>query len=103
MSDILVVHTGRTVVVPVSLGINVAGDTITSDIRTASGVLIASWVVTFDGDGTDGEIILTLDNSVTMAITYPNGFMDLKRISGGEPYAIFDRKLEVEFRKSVTT
>lgn len=102
MSDTVVVYKNRTNIVPVSLGFDVSGDTITSEIRTASGELIATWLVEFDGDGTDGELILTLDDSDTDAIAYSTGLMDLKRISNGEPLAIFDKPLEVEFRDVIT-
>lgn len=103
MSDPIVVHKARTNVITVSLGIDVSSDTITSQIRTASGTLIATWSVVFDGDGTDGELILTLDNTVTAAIAYPTGLMDLKRILNGEPVSVFDKPIEVEFREVVTT
>lgn len=102
MSDKIVVYKGRTNVITVSLGINVSTDTITSEIRTEAGVLIATWAVAFDSDGTDGELVLTLDNSVTTPIAYPSGLMDLKRVSGGEPLAVFDKPVEVEFRNVVT-
>lgn len=102
MSNILVVYKDRTNIVPVSLGFDVSGDTLTSEIRTLSGTLIATWDVVFDGDGSDGELILTLDNSVTAAIDYPNGLMDIKRVSGGEPLAIFEQPIEVEFRETIT-
>lgn len=102
MSNSLVVFKNRTNIVPVSIGMNVSADLITSEIRTLSGVLIATWDVTFDGDGTDGEIVLTLDDSVTSTITYPTGLMDLKRISGGEPFAVFELPIEVEFRETIT-
>lgn len=102
MINTIVVHKGRTNIITASLGIDVSGDTLTSEIRTASGTLIATWSVAFDGDGTDGEIILTMDNSVTSAIEQPSGFMDLKRISNGEPLPVFDKPLEVEFRETIT-
>jgi hypothetical protein len=102
MSNLVIVHKGRTNVVTVSLGIDVSGDIITSEIRTESGVLIVAWGVAFDSDGTDGELVLTLDDSVTVDIAYPTGLMDMKRVSGGEPYNVFDSPLEVEFREVVT-
>ena len=102
MSNILVVYKDRTNIVPVSLGFDVSGDTLTSEIRTLSGTLIATWDVAFDGDGSDGQVILTMDNSVTAAIDYPNGLMDIKRVSGGEPLAIFEKPIEVEFRETIT-
>lgn len=98
----VVVYKNRTNIIPVSLGIDVSDDTITSEIRTTSGTLIATWAVTFAGDGTDGELIFTLDNSAVSSITYPTGLMDIKRVSGGEPLPVFDRPLEVEFRDAVT-
>lgn len=102
MSDTLKVYKNRTNIVAVSLGIDVSGDTLTSQIRTAAGVLIATWSVVFDNDGTDGELILTLDNSAVASIPYKTGLMDLKRVTGGEPVPVFERPLEVEFEDSIT-
>lgn len=102
MNDKIIVHKNRTNVLTVSLGVDVSGDTITSEIRTSGGTLIATWVVTFAGDGTDGELLLTLDNSVTALITHASGYMDLKRITNLEPVAVFDEPLEVEFRETIT-
>lgn len=99
----IVVYKNRTNIITVSLGVDVSGDIITSEIRTDSGDLIASWDIAFDGDGTDGELILTLDDAVVAGITQPTGKMDLKRVSGGEPFAVFEQPLEVEFRGTVTT
>lgn len=105
MSNKIIVHKGRTNVVKVSLGIDVSVDTITSEIRSEphqDGSLIATWDVSFDTDGTDGELILTLDDLITTSITATNGYMDLKRITGSEPVPVFDKPIEVEFRGTVT-
>jgi hypothetical protein len=102
MSNTIIVHKGRTNIVTASLGIDVSGDLITSEIRTESGTLIAEWEVDFDGDGKDGELILKLDDLITAAITYSSGLMDIKRVSGGEPINVFDKPLEVEFRETIT-
>lgn len=105
MSNEVVVYKGRTTVTTVSLGVDVSGDTITSQIRSEpdiSAPLIASWVVTFATDGTDGELILTMDDTITSQIKVNSGYMDLKRVSGTEPIPVFDRPLEVVFRGSVT-
>jgi len=99
------VHKGRTVILPVSLGMDVSQDIITSQIREdkrRTSQLIATWSVSFDTDGTDGELILTLDNTVTAAITNVIGYMDLKRVTDGEPVNIFDDPLEVVFKDTVT-
>lgn len=101
----IIVHKGRTVVLPVSVGFDVSGDTITSQIRASrhhESTLIATWAVAFLTDGTDGELILRLDNSVTSVIDKTIGYMDLKRITGGEPLNVFDEPLEVVFKDTVT-
>lgn len=101
----IVVYRGRTVRVGISLGYDVSGDTISSEIRVDKDVesdLIATWVVSFLTDGTDGEIILTLDDSVTREITKSSGYMDLKRITNGEPVNVFDDPIEVQIKNTVT-
>jgi hypothetical protein len=105
MSSKVIVQKGRTNVVTVSLGIDVSADTFTSEIRTEpdqSSDLIATWVVTKKTNGSDGELILTLDDTTTKTIQATSGYMDLKRIKGGEPIAVFDQPLEVLFRGTVT-
>lgn len=102
MPDAIVVYKGRTNTITVDLGFNASADTFTSEIRTAANVLIATWSVAFTSDGTDGELTLTMDNTITSAITYPSGLMDIKRMSVGEPLPVFDKPLEVEFREAIT-
>jgi len=105
MSSKIIVHKGRTNILTVSLGINVSADTITSEIRSEpnqDSPLIATWVVSFKTTGADGELILRLDDSVTSQIKANSGYMDLKRITGAEPIAVFDTPLEVSFRGTVT-
>lgn len=101
----VIVYKNRTNTLPVSLGIDVSSDTITSQIRTepnSEATLIATWDVAFVTDGTDGELILTLDDSIASQITAQSGYMDLKRVTGGEPVPLFDKPLEVIFRGTVT-
>jgi hypothetical protein len=105
MGNEIIVHKGRTNTLRVNLGVNVQGDTITSEIRSEPNVespLLAAWVVTFVTNGSDGELILTLDNTITAQIEAASGFMDLKRMKGGEPIPVFDKPLEVTFRGTVT-
>jgi hypothetical protein len=105
MSNEVVVHKGRTNTLRVRLGINVTGDTFTSEIRTeptSDSPLIATWDVSFATTGADGELILVLDDIITGAIRENGGYMDLKRVTGGEPVPVFDRPLEVTFRGTVT-
>jgi hypothetical protein len=103
----ILVQKGRTNVISISVGFDVSDDIITSEIRVSprfESELIAVWDVTFGTDGTDGELVLTLDNSITSNITQRVGYMDLKRISEGEPLPIFTDPpaLEVSFVDSVT-
>lgn len=101
----VIVHKGRTVILPVSLGYDISGDTFTSEIRVdqdPASALIATWTTSFATDGIDGELVLTLDNSVTSTITRTRGYMDIKRVSGGEPLPVFDEPLEVLFKEVVT-
>jgi len=87
------------------MGMDVSGDTITSEIRSEPDIeapLIATWEVSFKTDGTDGELILIIDDLESGQIKANSGYMDLKRIVDGEPLAVFDTPLEVSFRGSVT-
>ncbi len=101
----VIVHKNRTNTLTVKLGIDVSSDTITSQIRAEpdhTSTLIAEWTVAMETDGTDGVLILTMDNTITSQITVDSGFMDILRISGGEPLPVFDKPLEVSFRGTVT-
>lgn len=103
MSDI-VVYKNRTNVISVSLGTDVSADTLESQIRERAYVtapLIAEWVVSFLTDGTDGELLLTLDDSALVDVIVKTGYMDIKRVSNGEPYAIFP-PVKVVFKDIVT-
>lgn len=105
MANEVIVHKGRRNVISVNLGYDVSADIITSEIRAAptrSAPLLATWVVTFATDGTDGELTLTLDDAATETTEADRGYMDLKRLTGGEPVSVFDQPLEVVFRGTVT-
>lgn len=100
----VIVHKGRTNSISVNLGIDITGETITSEVRSEARVdspLIMTWAVSVV-DAATGELLLTVDNTITEQIKENSGFMDLKRVSGTEPLPVFDRPLEVEFRGTVT-
>lgn len=104
MSNKVIVHKNRTNVLPVNLGFDITGDTLTSEIRVEpdhNSTLIATWTVVVD-DAVNGLITLTLDNALTDDIDVDSGYMDIKRVSGGEPISVFDRPLEVSFQGTVT-
>ena len=99
------VDIGRTNTVMVDLGFDVSGDTITSQIRTEedrASTLLATWNVEFDTDGTDGLLVLTLDDSDTIGITRSVGYMDFQRVTGGEPVSVIEKPFLVRFQKTVT-
>lgn len=101
----IIVHKGRTVILPVSIGVDISSDTFSSQIRAQKNQesdLIASWDISFATNGEDGELLLKLDDSVTASIENDVGYMDLKRVTGGEPVPVFDDVLEVIFRDTVT-
>jgi hypothetical protein len=105
MSNQVIVHKGRTNTLLVDLGINVSADTITSEIRSepnSDAAFIATWVVTKVDGGVNGELIFTLDDTFTSQISANSGYMDVKRVSNGEPVPVFDKPLEVVFRGTVT-
>ena len=104
MADVIVFK-NRTNIVNVDIGIDVSTETVTSEIRegkTSSSTLIAAWDVTYLTDGTDGKLVFRLDDSVTALITQKLGYMDLKRVSNGEPLAVFASPVKVVFKDSVT-
>lgn len=104
MASKVIVHKGRTNTLRVNLGVNVTGDTLTSEIRAepdAASLLIATWTVTVT-DAVNGILTLTLDDVITAQITATSGYMDIKRITATQPVPVFDRPLEVSFRGTVT-
>lgn len=102
MSNKILVYKNRTNVINVHLGIDITGDTITSEIRAIDGTLIATWTVAVVGDGTAGDISLTLLSTDLDAIEHMTGIMDFKRVHDGEPLSVITKPLEVEFINSVT-
>lgn len=100
------VYKNRTNVIQVDLGMDVSGDTITSEIRaekSSESELLATWTVDFLTDGTDGNLVLTIDDSDLDAIISNKGWMDMKRVSGGEPLPVFSNPLRVRFVEAVVS
>jgi len=99
------VYTNRTNTVAVDLGVDITGNTITSEIRSepkTGSTLIATWTVAIT-NAVLGTLTLTLDNSATSSITASSAYMDIKRIVSGEPVPVFDEPLEVVFIEAVTS
>jgi len=101
----VVVHKGRTNTLAVQLAFDISGDTITSEIRSgqnAQSPLIAEWNFEFKTDGTDGAFLLILDDTTTAAIPDDFGYMDIKRVSDGEPVQVFESPMQVVFKDVIT-
>lgn len=96
----IVIQRGNTIEVPVSIGFNVSGETLTSKIYVDDDPLsavIAEWTVSFITDGSDGELLLTLSYLITEAIVQSSGHMDLRKTSG-TPVDLLEQMLEVIFQ-----
>ncbi len=105
MSDYLKVYKDRTTTVSVDLGFDVSNDTLTSEIRAEKdkdSTLIATWAVSFLTDGTDGKLLLVMDNSNVANVLQTSGWTDIKRVTGGEPVPVFSKPVRVRFQDSVT-
>lgn len=100
------VPVGRTVQVGVQLAGDISADTFSSQIRAEkdpTSTLLADWSVSFKTDGTDGLLVLTLDDSDTVGITRASGWMDIKRVGlDNEPVNVFAQPLKVVFEQVVT-
>lgn len=104
-TNTVIVHKHRTNILPVQLSYDVSDMTMRSQIRkglTQDTDLIAEWEVHLKTDGRDGALVLILDDSATSEITETHGYMDMKRISDGEPYPVFEEAIPVLFRNVIT-
>jgi hypothetical protein len=104
MANEVIVHKGRVNYTPVNLGFDVSAETLTSEIRThptVDAALIVEWEISFVTDGTDGKLMLKIDDTAR-DIVPTKGYMDIKRVVDGEALPIFDEPLEVIFRGTVT-
>lgn len=94
------VHRNRTNVHLVNLGYNLSGLNFRSEIRKTrrpTSELIAAWAIDIVGDGSTGELRLSLDNGITKDIYDTVGFMDILCEVGGEPYSVLRTPLMVVF------
>lgn len=101
--DPIIIHRRRTERITVKLRYSVGNDVITSQIRTGvnpASTKIADFEVDVSADGR--TIWLTLDDSVTQNIQQSGGYMDIKRVTGGEPVNVIDDPIPVVFRNVVT-
>ena len=97
----LIVERTKTVVVPISIGFNAAGQVFTADLRATTSPtseLLATWTVTLATDGKDGELIATLPNTVTAGLALGTAYMRLKRTTPGPTTEIFGEPVKVNIQ-----
>jgi len=108
MSNTLTVHKNRANTVQVSLNQDLSDPDLEvgAEIRTNPSVdaeLIVTWDVSYFTDGTDGKLVLRLDEATSAAITHSSGYMDIKiEVEGVDQGPVFDKPIEVSFIGSVT-
>ena len=101
MSEIIL-YKNRTNRFKVNLGIDVSTDTFTCQVREKALVtapLIAT--ATSETTGVDGVLYVLFDDATLSAVTAKSGYLDLKRMSGGEPLPVF-APVKVKFQEVVT-
>ena len=99
------VYKRRRNVKTIDLGIDVSSDTFESQVRSEknhTSALIATWDISFVTDGTDGKLEIIIDDASLLDVIQKKGYMDIKRISGGEPYPVFEGFVTVIFHEVAT-
>ena len=100
------VYKNRTNVLLVRFGRDISADEFSSQIKedkTSSSEVVVAWAPSFETDGTDGVLRLVLSNELIATITKSIGYMDIKRMSAGEPLPVFKELIEVHFKETITT
>lgn len=103
----VVIFRNRTTIVQVNLGFDVSADELISEVRkgkTTEDELIVAWDISFLTDGHDGKCLFKIDDSVVADVPEDqvDGWMDVKRISGGEPLPVLAKPIKAIFRDVVT-
>lgn len=87
-----------------SFSYDLGDDIFTSEIRTGPTheyPLIEEWDVS-KKEGSNNTLILSLDDSKTSGITHVAGWMDVKRVSFGEPLPVLRDPIQVVFIEQIT-
>jgi len=98
----------RTNTIRFRLGADYSADTLSSDIRVSKddeSELIVSWTIIPEPatDPEDGIYLFSIDDALLPSDIVDKGWMDIKRVSGGEPVpGPFDKPLQVKFVEVVT-
>lgn len=92
------VERGKTIILMVSLGFNVSESEFLCQMRQSESPessLLATWAISFDTDGKDGELLATLDNSISSSIAMSTAWLFLDKVSESPPLPVFPEPLEV--------
>lgn len=99
------IRVGRHNTVAVRFDGDISTEVLTSEIRkekSKTSELIATFTPSFATDGTDGILLLTLDQTASDGITFTNGWMDIKKIEDGKSTSAFQHPVPVIFEGVVT-
>ena len=97
---------GRTNEVEIDFGEDVSTSSVSSQIReepNSQSPLIAQWTSSFKTNGADGVVVLKLQPTDLSSVTEERGYMDIKRVVGGESVVDLDNHIKVIFIKPITT
>lgn len=104
-NPVLTVYKQRTNIYEfVFFGMDLSEDVITSQIRRGRSTTshkIVEFEIRPKTDGKDGRFIFTIDDSNLQSITDVMGYLDIKRMSGGEPLPVLESPIEVVFQKAL--
>lgn len=105
MADSLVVYKQRTNIFEfIFFGQDLSQDVLTSQIRrgqSSNSHKIAEFDIRPRTDGKDGRYIFTIDDSELENIPDVVGWLDIKRVSGGEPLAVLESPIPVTFQRAL--
>lgn len=92
------VERGKTVVVGISIGFNVSLFEFLCEMRESedpASAIITTWDMSFETDGKDGELLASLDDSITSVLVLGAAWLHLYRVSGSTHLPVFGEPVEV--------
>ena len=98
------VHKHRTTELHVILPYPTENDIFTSQVRkgrSQATEVIVEWNVS-KSEESSNKLILVIDDELASTITETTGYMDIKRVTAGEPLAVFNDPILVTFKDVIT-
>ena len=101
----LTIYKNRTNRVLFKSGVDAPEDEWYSEIRvgkTQDSDLIVAWTFEPVDGGDPGDFLISIDDSLLQDVSHSRGYMDIKRISAGEPLPVLKDIIIVKFKDTVT-